>query len=134
MCEYKITISGEYDMIVLSPKMIALLIDKIRSSGIKELAIPAQEFLPWGYVSYLARVLEANMQTESSNANTRDIYELVINQIKNLSINHQKCFDEADLEENQYCTQFHLCASEPFYTLVNQKTVSFTFISMLLHF
>ena len=53
MKEYKIKITGEYDVIVLSPKMIALLIDKIRNSDTKEMVIPAEEILPQGYVEYL---------------------------------------------------------------------------------
>ena len=48
MKEYKIKITGKYDVIVLSPKMIAALIDKIRSSDTKELVIPAEEILPQG--------------------------------------------------------------------------------------
>ncbi|HIS26153.1 MAG TPA: hypothetical protein IAA57_04505 [Candidatus Pullilachnospira intestinigallinarum] len=37
MKEYKIKITGEYDVIVLSPKMIALLIERIRGSDTREL-------------------------------------------------------------------------------------------------
>ena len=46
MKEYRIRITGKYDVIVLSPKMIAVLIEKICSSDTKELVIPAEEILP----------------------------------------------------------------------------------------
>ena len=37
MKEYRIKITGKYDVIVLSPKMIAVLTEKIRNSDTKEL-------------------------------------------------------------------------------------------------
>lgn len=84
MKEYKIKITGKYDIIVLSPKMIAVLIEKIRSSDMKELVIPAEEILPQGYAQYLARVLEANMEIAKSLPN-RSAYTLIAEQIKNCS-------------------------------------------------
>ena len=60
MKEYTIRITGGYDVSVLSPKMIALLINKIRNSDTKEMVIPAEEVIPQGYAEYLTRVLQAN--------------------------------------------------------------------------
>lgn len=76
MKEYKIKITGEYDVIVLSPKMIALLIDKIRNSDTKEMVIPAEEILPQGYVEYLNRVLDANTEIAKTLPN-RSAYTLI---------------------------------------------------------
>ena len=84
MKEYRIRITRKYDVIVLSPKMIAVLIEKIRSSDTKELVIPAEEILPQGYAQYLARVLETNMEIAKSLPN-RSAYTLIAEQIKNCS-------------------------------------------------
>ena len=46
MKEYIIKITGEYEMLVLSPQMISLLIEKIEMSDSKELVISAEEILP----------------------------------------------------------------------------------------
>ena len=83
MKEYRIKITGKYDVIVLSPKMIAVLIEKIRSSDTKELVIPAEEILPRGYAQYIARVLEAKMEIAKSLPN-RNAYTLIADQIKKL--------------------------------------------------
>lgn len=62
MREYRIRITGEYDVIVLSPQMIGTLIEKVRHSARKELVIPVEEIFPRGYAEYLSCVLKANME------------------------------------------------------------------------
>lgn len=49
MREYRIRITGEYDVLVVSPRMIERLITRIRQSDSRELVIPAEEILPPGY-------------------------------------------------------------------------------------
>lgn len=67
ICEYTIIMIGEYDIFVLSPQMIARLIENIRTSDSKVLVISAQEILPQGYAQYLARVMEANLDIQQEN-------------------------------------------------------------------
>ena len=49
MKEYKIRITGKYDVIVLSPALIARLIEKIRCADTNEMVIPAEEIITQGY-------------------------------------------------------------------------------------
>ena len=126
--EYKVRITGEYDVLVLSPEMIALLIKRVKNSDTREVVIPAEEILPQGYAEYLIRVLEANMGTEQLNADLKEVSKLIAEQIKKLSVNQQKCFSRVNLCEHQCKTQFRLSASETFYMLVKQVRPSFTYV------
>ncbi len=74
MKEYKIKITGEYDVLVLSPKMIAGLIDKIRGSDTREIVIPAEEIFPQGYEEYLNRVLEANAEVARTKTGRKSVF------------------------------------------------------------
>lgn len=130
MCEYKIRMIGEYDMVVLTPKMIALLIERLRNSDQKELVIPAGEILPQGYAEYLIRILETNTETKTPNIYPQKIYELLAGQIKKLYIDCQKCFDSVSLYEHWHHTHFNLNASEIFYMLVKQRIPHITYVYM----
>ena len=60
ICEYAISITGNHDILVLSPEIIGTLLEKIRCSDMKELIISADELLPQGYAEYLERVMQIN--------------------------------------------------------------------------
>lgn len=91
MKEYIIKITGEYEMLVLSPQMISLLIEKIEMSDSKELVISAEEILPQGYIEYLAHALSANFEIDQSKTDIRAAYDMVAEQIDKLEIDTQKC-------------------------------------------
>lgn len=46
MKEYVIKIKGNYDILIINPKMISNLITKINQSNTKELTVSADEILP----------------------------------------------------------------------------------------
>ena len=126
--EYKICITGDYDILVLSPEMIALLIKRVKNSNTREVVIPAEEILPQGYAEYLIRVLGANMGSKQPDADLKEVTKLIAEQVKKLSVNQQKCFSRVSLSEHHYQTQFNLSASETFYMLVKQVRPSFTYV------
>lgn len=124
MREYKIKITGKYDVIVLSPNMIARFIDKIRGSDTKEIVIPAEEILPQGYAQYLARVLEANFEIAKSLSN-RSAYTLIAEQIKKLQFNEKDCFERVGVTEPNSSPQFDVDASEEFFIVTKQENSRF---------
>lgn len=125
MNEYIIRITGEYDIIVLTPQMIKTLIQKIHNSDTRELMIPESEILTRVYVEYLARVLSANFEMDQSKADIQAAYEMIANQINRLKVSSSNCFDEVCcLEENQN-RQFSLNTNEKFYMLIKQKNPVF---------
>ena len=127
MKEYKITITGKYDMIVLSPKMIAALIDKIRSSDTKELVIPAEDILPQGYAEYLTRVLEANTEVAETLPN-RNAYTLIAEQMRKMQFNEKDCFDSVEVRETENNPQLDMEASKDFFIVTKQENSQFRYV------
>ncbi len=122
--EYTIRIIGEYDILVLSPQMIAQLIRKIKTSDSKELVISAEEILPQGYSEYLAHVIESNLDIHQEN----EVYKIIAGQIDKLKINEKKCFDKVGFTTEPNDIHFMLDTNDYFYMLVKEKKSSFSYV------
>ena len=126
---YEITMAGEEGLVVISPEMVALLVEKVQGSEGKELYIPAQEILPQGYAEYLACVLAANPSCTRPAAYgmVQDVYGWAAGQMEQLSVGQQKCFDIVRLYGRLCQMQFYLYTSEAFYSLAKQKRIRFVY-------
>ena len=127
MKEYKIKIKGNYDILIINPKMISNLIAKVNQSDSKELTVSADEILPEKYVEYLSRVLKANVETTKA-LQTINPYELIAKEIEKLQVNDRNCFDNVKVTENNENTTFEIDTDEKFYILVKQKENSFKYV------
>lgn len=123
ICEYTIRITGDHDILVLSPRIIATLIEKIRCSDTKELVIPAEELLPQEYTEYLERVIQTN--GIGKNVGKKAVYDLTANQIEMLKLKQQKCFDKATAKTTEHTAQFSLETNENFFLLTKQSDSRF---------
>lgn len=128
MHEYTITITGDYDILVLSPQMIKKLIEKIKVSDTKELVIPAEEILPQGYAEYLANVLLANLPIQQLTAEQDEVYKIISEQIDKLKIEKHKCFDKINFLNQKNSARFMVNTNEYFYMLVKQEKASFSYV------
>lgn len=127
MKEYVIKIKGNYDILIINPKMISNLIAKVNQSDSKELTVSADEILPEKYVEYLSRVLKANIETTKA-LQTINPYELIAKEIEKLQVNNENCFDNVKVTENNASTTFDIDTNEKFYMLVKQKENSFKYV------
>lgn len=127
MKAYKIKITGKYDVIVLSPNMIARLIDKIRGSDTKEIVIPAEEILPPGYAEYLNRVLNANTEVAKTLPN-RNAYTLIAEQMKKMQFDEKDCFDRVEVTEPENNLQFDMDTNQDFYIVTKQENNQFRYM------
>ena len=127
MKEYVIKIKGNYDILIINPKMISNLITKINQSNTKELTVSADEILPEKYVDYLSRVLKANIETTKA-LQTINPYELIAKEIEKLQVNNENCFDNVKVTENNASTTFDIDTNEKFYMLVKQKESNFKYV------
>lgn len=127
MKEYVIKIKGNYDILIINPKMISNLIAKVNQSDSKELTVSADEILPDKYVEYLSRVLKANIETTKA-LQTINPYELIAKEIEKLQVNNENCFDNVKVTENNDNTSFDIDTNEKFYMLVKQKENSFKYV------
>lgn len=127
MKEYVIKIKGNYDILIINPKMISNLIIKINQSNTKELTVSADEILPEKYVDYLSRVLKANIETTKA-LQTINPYELIAKEIEKLQVNNENCFDNVKVTENNENTSFDVDTSERFYMLIKEKDNQFKYV------
>lgn len=127
MKEYRIKITGKYDVIVLSPKMIAALINKIRNSDTTEMIIPAEDILPQGYAEYLTRVLEANTDVAKALPN-RNAYTLIAEQMRKMQFNEKDCFDSVEVRETESNPQLDMEASKDFFIVTKQENSQFRYV------
>ena len=123
ICESAICITGNHDILVLSPEIIGTLLEKIRCSDMKELIIPADELLPQGYAEYLERVMQIN--DIGKNIGRQDVYDLTAKQIGMLKVKQQKCFDKAKAETTENAAQCNLETNEKFFLLTKQSDSRF---------
>ena len=143
-CRYRIWIRGEYDIPVLSPEIIALLVEKVKKAASKDLIIPVEEIIPQGYAEYLVRVMEANMAAGGP-CGVREVYGLTARQIGALNVEAHRCFDRAclcggDGLGKQYGLSNHACLSSqsgpaefdlrasPLFFFISRKNTYFTYI------
>lgn len=127
MKEYVIKIKGNYDILIINPKMISNLITKINQSNTKELTVSADEILPEKYVDYLSRVLKANIETTKA-LQTINPYELIAKEIEKLQVNNENCFDNVKVTENNEKTSFDVDTNERFYMLIKEKDNQFKYV------
>ena len=127
MKEYVIKIKGNYDILIINPKMISNLITKINQSNTKELTVSADEILPEKYVDYLSRVLKADIETTKA-LQTINPYELIAKEIEKLQVNNENCFDNVKVTENNENTSFDVDTNERFYMLIKEKDNQFKYV------
>ena len=127
MKEYKIKIKGNYDILIINPKMISNLIAKVNQSDSKELTVSADEILPDKYVEYLSRVLKANIETTKA-LQTINPYELIAKEIKKLQVNNENCFDNVKVTENNDNSSFDIDTNEKIYMLIKEKDNQFKYV------
>ncbi len=123
ICEYTIRITGDHDILVLSPKIIGTLLEKIRYSDTRELIIPAEELFPQGYTEYLERVKQTN--GIGTNIDNQDVYELTAKQIGMLEVKQRKCFDKATAETTENAAHFNIETNREFFLLTKQSDSRF---------
>lgn len=128
MKEYIIKITGDYDILVLSPDMIAVLVDKIKKSDTKELVIPAEEIIPQGYAEYLVRVLQANAHLLKTNDAVEDSYQRISSQINSLNVNGDPCFEQVSVLSEEDAKKIDLNATMEFYLLTKQNHKDFVYV------
>lgn len=126
ICEVTIGISGKYDIMVLSPQMIAKLIYKIRNSDTQEFVIPAQDLFSQGYVEYLSHVLEANGESVKS-LSDKNAYGLIVDQMKELQYNKQDCFYYVKVKHSEGHPQFDVGTMEDFYIVTKEENSRFCY-------
>lgn len=131
MHEYKITITGKYDILIISPEIIKNLLERIEISETIELVISADDIIPESYVVYLSNVINANLyvgQAGCSEQGCKAVFKIAADQIRGLMVDDRNCFDKIKICELEESTEFILNASEYFYMLVKSEQAAFIYV------
>ncbi len=126
--EHKIRITGEYDLLVLSPAIITCLLKQVKLSDAGKFVISAKAIFPPGYADYLKHVITANLNMPCTNHDMKKICQMIVQQVSDLTVDQQKCFEKVSFNKRRSLVQFHLNASRTLYLLVMQKNSIFTYV------
>ena len=101
MKEFKLSIVGVADFIIISPEVLTLLLQKIKESSQEQMDIPAGAIMPAEYTRYLTQVLNSNRdksifrfrQISEKELKKQQIYQILEYQMKSLQIEQNGCFE-----------------------------------------
>ncbi len=138
MKEYKISIVGVTDFIIISPDVLGLLFQKIRESSKQQMDIPVESIMPISYTKYLESVLNVNRdkkmfryrQISEKELKKEQIYKILERQMKNLKVEKEECFEKfALLEENTEAQYTYSVETEKdFFCLCQDEECKFTYV------
>lgn len=105
MKNYKLSIAGVTDFIIISPEILRKFLLAAREAPKKQIKIPAEYVMPESYAEYLINVLNSNRwkkmfwfcQIAEKKLSLEQIYMILEYQMKKLKIGHLECFDRFTL-------------------------------------
>ncbi|EOS24320.1 hypothetical protein C806_02362 [Lachnospiraceae bacterium 3-1] len=138
MKEYKLSIVGTTDFIIISPEILRLLLQKIKESPSKQIEIAATSIMPSEYTKYLERMLNSNRdkklfrfkQIRESELKEEHIYQILETQMKNLQIEQNGCFEYFTLfaEGSKEKYRYHLGTERSFFYICHDEESRFTYV------
>lgn len=117
MREVRIRLTEEQAFILLSPRIVALLIEKVRYAKAPEITVPAEELMAPDYARYLERALAANASRGDPPVGRMELYERLARQIGGLTFGAYPCFDRVQVRVIRKNTQFDLKTGREFFPI-----------------
>ena len=107
--EYRITFSGQGEFLIISPRILNTLIEKIHNSGKLELSIQVGDIMSESYREYILNVINSNREDSyfcfsnipENPITMKQLYQITEEQMKNLDIGKEKCFERIRLLEKK---------------------------------
>lgn len=138
MKEYKVSITGITDFIIISPEVLRLLLEKIKDSVTLNIEIPAEYIMPMKFAEYIKAVINVNRdktqfrfkQITEDEISMIDIYSILEYQMQNLKIDKEKCFEKftllAEHSEGKY--SFAVESNKTFFYICQDEESRFTYM------
>lgn len=138
MKNYKLSIAGVTDFIIISPEILRQFLLAAREAPKKQIKIPAEYVMPESYAEYLINVLNSNRwkkmfwfcQISERKLSLEQIYMILEYQMKKLKIGHLECFDRFTLitesAEKRYSYSMEL--KPDFFCICRDDDSRFTYI------
>ncbi len=137
MKEYKINILGVEDFVIISPKVVGMLLQKIRESENTSFEIPVESIMPPGYTQYLINVLNSNRgkkqfkfyQIKEKQISSEHIYQIMEYQMKNLKVETRDCFEKVILQDMELGKnkEYSIETEDLFFCICKNENSKFTY-------
>ena len=138
MQEYRLTINGGGDFVIITPQMLSSLISQIHRTPERELRVAVREILPQGLEDYMEKIINTNRYTATcfrysqileDPITKKELYRIVRGQLEVLEIDQTACFQSIVLADTiSGEAGFDIACKESFFWACKDSRVRFVYI------
>lgn len=138
MKEYRLRITGVEDFVIISPRVLGMILQKISESESRMLEIPVESIMPPGYTQYLVNVLNSNRenklfkfsQIKDDPIRAEHVYQIIQYQMQRLKIESDYCFQKIVLctENTEQTMEYEVEAKDAFFYICKNENSKFLYI------
>ena len=138
MQEYRLTINGGGDFVIITPQMLSTLISQIHRTPERELRVAVREILPQGLEDYMEKIINTNRYTATcfrysqileDPITKKELYRIVRGQLEVLEIDQTACFQSIVLADTiSGEAGFDIACMESFFWACKDSRVRFVYI------
>lgn len=138
MTEYKLSIIGVEDFIIISPMVLGMLMQKVKESPDMNMEIPVESIMPPGFTQYLVNVLNSNRENEKFQfkqilddpLEKEHIYKIIEYQMKGLQIEKAECFERFTLivEDSNDRYNYGIETDNSFFCICKDEKSKFVYV------
>lgn len=137
MREYRLKITGVEDFVIISPRVLGMLLQKINMSDRQTLEVPVEAIMPTGYTQYLLKVINSNRenrlfkfsQIEDDPIKAEHIYQIIEYQMQQLKIGSEDCFKKIVLYMNnsEQSMEYEVETQDTFFCICKNENSRFIY-------
>lgn len=138
MKEYRLRITGVEDFVIISPRVLGMILQKISESDSRMLEIPVESIMPPGYTQYLVNVLNSNRenklfkfsQIKDDPIRAEHVYQIIQYQMQRLKIESEDCFQKIVLctGNTEQTMEYAVEAKDSFFCICKNENSRFIYV------
>lgn len=138
MKEYRLRITGVEDFVIISPRVLGMILQKISESESRMLEIPVESIMPPGYTQYLVNVLNSNRenklfkfsQIKDDPIRAEHVYQIIQYQMQRLKIESEDCFQKIVLctGNTEQTMEYEVEAKDSFFCICKNENSRFIYV------
>lgn len=138
MKAYRLRITGIEDFVIISPRVLGMILQKISDSESRTLEIPVESIMPPGYTQYLVNVLNSNRenklfkfsQIKDDRIMAKHVYQIMEYQMQRLKIESEDCFQKIILcaGNTEQTMEYEVEAKDSFFCICKNENSKFLYV------
>ena len=138
MKENRLRITGVEDFVIISPRVLGMILQKISESRSRMLEIPVGSIMPPGYTQYLVNVLNSNRenklfkfsQIKDDPIRAEHVYQIIQYQMQRLKIESEDCFQKIVLctGNTEQTMEYEVEAKDSFFCICKNENSRFIYV------